>query len=222
MGLVRPAGPGRARMRTAALAGAALVAAVAGCVFAAVGTVAADGSRAEAAAGPATGPATEARAAVRTAAEAVVIDPAERPAAPALAGGDLDGKPVRLDGFRGHVVVLNVWGSWCGPCRAEADDLQRIARQHRDQGVRFLGINTRDPDRAAARSFVRAHGLGFPSLHDPTGELLLRFPPALLNPQAIPSTLVIDRRGRIAVSIGGAITEDELSPLLARVTEEAS
>ncbi|MFF2787938.1 TlpA disulfide reductase family protein [Streptomyces sp. NPDC058049] len=215
---MRPADPRRVQVRTVALAGAALVAAAAGCVFAAVGTVAADGSRAEAAAGPA----TAARAVVATAAEATVIDPADRPAAPALAGDDLDGKPVALDGFRGQVVVLNVWGSWCGPCRAEADDLARIDRQTRDRGVRFLGINTRDPDRAAARSFVRAHGLGFPSLHDPTGELLLRFPPALLNPQAIPSTLVIDRRGRIAVSIGGAVTGDELSPLLARVTEEAS
>ncbi|WKD37651.1 TlpA family protein disulfide reductase [Streptomyces xanthophaeus] len=200
------------------MAGAALVAAAAGCVFAAVGTVAADGSRAEAAAGPA----TAARAVVATAAEATVIDPADRPAAPALAGDDLDGKPVALDDFRGQVVVLNVWGSWCGPCRAEADDLAHIDRQTRDQGVRFLGINTRDPDRAAALSFVRAHGLGFPSLHDPAGELLLRFPPALLNPQAIPSTLVIDRRGHIAVSIGGAVTGDELRPLLARVTEEAS
>ncbi|WP_314245842.1 TlpA disulfide reductase family protein [Streptomyces kutzneri] len=215
---MRPADPRRGQVRTAVLAGAALAAAVAGCVFAAVGTVAADGSRAEAAAGPA----TVASAVVATAAEATVIDPADRPAAPALAGDDLDGKPIRLEGFRGQVVVLNVWGSWCGPCRAEADDLARIDRQTRDQGVRFLGINTRDPDRAAARSFVRAHGLGFPSLHDPTGELLLRFPPALLNPQAIPSTLVIDRRGRIAVSIGGAVTGDELSPLLARVTQEAS
>ncbi|WP_328965068.1 TlpA disulfide reductase family protein [Streptomyces virginiae] len=203
-------------MRTTALAGAALVAAAAGCVFAAFGTVAADGSRTEAAAEPV----TTAGAVVRSAAEATVIAPADRPAAPATAGDDLGGKPVGLDDFRGQVVVVNVWGSWCGPCRAEADDLARIERRTRDRGVRFLGINTRDPDRATARSFVRTHGLDFPSLHDPTGELLLRFPPALLNPQAIPSTLVIDRRGRIAVSIGGAVTEDELGPLLARVLEE--
>lgn len=192
------------------------MAAAAGCVFAAFGTVAADGSRTEAAAEPV----TTAGAVVRSAAEATVIAPADRPAAPATAGDDLGGKPVGLDDFRGQVVVVNVWGSWCGPCRAEADDLARIERRTRDRGVRFLGINTRDPDRATARSFVRTHGLDFPSLHDPTGELLLRFPPALLNPQAIPSTLVIDRRGRIAVSIGGAVTEDELGPLLARVLEE--
>ncbi|MFD9727688.1 TlpA disulfide reductase family protein, partial [Streptomyces sp. NPDC059072] len=113
-------------------------------------------------------------------------------------------------------------GSWCGPCRAEVDDLARLGESTRSQGVRFLGINTRDRDRAAARSFVRAHGIDFPSLHDPDGELLLRFPPALLNPQTIPSTLVIDRRGRIAVSIGGAVTDEELGPLVARVAQEAS
>ncbi|MEU7728071.1 TlpA disulfide reductase family protein [Streptomyces sp. NPDC040724] len=139
-----------------------------------------------------------------------------------LAGDDLDGEPVGLAGFRGQVVVVNVWGSWCGPCRAEAQDLARLSRETPAEEVRFLGINTRDPDRTAARSFVREHGLGFPSLHDPSGELLLRFPPELLNPQAIPSTLVIDRRGRIAVAIGGAVTDEQLRPLLARVVEEES
>ncbi|MFE6839607.1 TlpA disulfide reductase family protein, partial [Streptomyces sp. NPDC057705] len=103
-----------------------------------------------------------------------------------------------------------------------AQDLARLSRETPAEEVRFLGINTRDPDRTAARSFVREHGLGFPSLHDPSGELLLRFPPELLNPQAIPSTLVIDRRGRIAVAIGGAVTDEQLRPLLARVVEEKS
>ncbi|MFD9408150.1 TlpA family protein disulfide reductase [Streptomyces sp. NPDC059989] len=210
-----PRGPGRGRrfpvaVSAVVLAGAGLAAA-AGCVLAGGGT---DGGRAGAPDGPV--------GAVRAADGATVVDPGARQEAPALAGEDLDGKPVDLDEFRGHVVVLNVWGSWCGPCRSEADGLERLSRQTRDEGVRFLGINTRDRDRAAARSFVRAHGLSFPSLHDPTGELLLRFPPALLNPQAIPSTLVIDRRGRIAAGIGGAVTEEQLRPLLTRVLEEGS
>ncbi|MER6198762.1 TlpA disulfide reductase family protein [Streptomyces sp. NPDC001586] len=159
---------------------------------------------------------------VSTAAGARVLAPGARQHAPALAGDDLDGRPAGLTGLRGHVVVVNVWGSWCGPCRAEAEDLARLSRETPAEEVRFLGINTRDPDRAAARSFVREHGLDFPSLHDPAGELLLRFPPELLNPQAVPSTLVIDRRGRIAVAIGGAVTDEQLRPLLARVVEEES
>ncbi|MFE2129965.1 TlpA family protein disulfide reductase [Streptomyces amritsarensis] len=160
--------------------------------------------------------------AIGAAAGATVMEPGTRQDAPALAGADLDGKQVALGDFRGQVVVVNAWGSWCGPCRAEADDLERLSRQTRGDGVRFLGINTRDRDRAAARSFVRAHDMTFPSLHDPDGELLLRFPPSLVNPQAIPSTLVIDRRGRIAAAIGGAVTDEQLRPLLARVLEEDS
>ncbi|MCC0093788.1 TlpA family protein disulfide reductase [Streptomyces flavotricini] len=160
--------------------------------------------------------------AVAAAARATVTDPGSRPDAPALDGDDLDGHAVSLAGLRGHVVVLNIWGSWCGPCRTEADGLERLSRQTRSEGVRFLGINTRDRDPAAARSFVRAHSLSFPSLPDPTGELLLRFPPALLNPQAVPATLVIDRRGRVAASIGGAVTEEQLRPVLAHVAQEES
>ncbi|MFD6885601.1 TlpA disulfide reductase family protein [Streptomyces sp. NPDC059957] len=207
----------RAVPRTTALAGAGLAVALAGCVYAAAGAASDGGDGSDGGGPPGSG-----SAAVRPMSAAAVVDAGARPQAPALAGADLDGKPVGLAGFRGQVVVLNVWGSWCGPCRAEADDLERLSGETRTQGVRFLGINTRDRDRAAAQSFVRAHGLGFPSLHDPAGELLLRFPPALLNPQTIPSTLVIDRRGRIAVSIGGAVTDEELRPLLTRVAQEAS
>ncbi|MCX5403001.1 TlpA family protein disulfide reductase [Streptomyces sp. NBC_00335] len=207
----------RAVPRPTALAGAALAVALAGCLYAAAGAASDDDG--DGGGGQPSGPGS---VAVRPMAAAAVVDAGARPQAPALAGADLDGKPVGLAGFRGQVVVLNVWGSWCGPCRAEADDLERLSAQTRAQGVRFLGINTRDRDRAAAQSFVRAHGLGFPSLHDPSGELLLRFPPALLNPQTIPSTLVIDRRGRIAVSIGGAVTDEQLRPLVARVAQETS
>ncbi|MFD7628261.1 TlpA family protein disulfide reductase [Streptomyces sp. NPDC059851] len=204
-------------MRRAVRAAAAGLAVAAGCVLAGVLTDDADG------AGTGAGGTDGGRAgSVRTAARAAVIDPAARQDAPVLDGEDLDGKPAGLAELRGHVVVLNVWGSWCGPCRAEADDLERLSRQTRADGVRFLGINTRDPDREAARSFVRAHGVTWPSLHDPAGGLLLRFPPPLLNPQAVPSTLVIDRRGRIAAGIGGAVTDEQLRPLLARVAGEPS
>ncbi|RST04325.1 TlpA family protein disulfide reductase [Streptomyces sp. WAC07149] len=154
------------------------------------------------------------------AAAAAVAAPRARPSAPALTGNDLDGRPVSLSSLRGEVVVLSVWGSRCAPCGADADDLALLSGQLRGERVRFLGINTRDRDRDAARSFVRAHGLGFPSLHDPTGALLRRFPPLVLNPQTIPSTLVLDRRGRVAVAIGGAVSAEELRPLVARVVAE--
>ncbi|ATZ22248.1 Thiol-disulfide oxidoreductase ResA [Streptomyces lavendulae subsp. lavendulae] len=158
--------------------------------------------------------------AVTSASGATVAAPRARRPALVLTWTDLDGNPISLAAFRGEVVVLNVWGSWCAPCRAEADDLALLSGEVRGAGVRFLGINTRDRDRDAARSFVRAHGLDFPSLHDPTGALLLRFPPEVLNPQTIPSTLVVDREGRVAVAIGGAVSAGRLKPLIDRVAAE--
>ncbi|WP_331728412.1 TlpA disulfide reductase family protein [Streptomyces sp. NBC_00158] len=213
----------RSRPRSAAVPAAAGLAVAAALVLAGFATDG-NGDAGYDDGGPADAVGTAAGMSAGTATGAVaganLVGPGARPDAPALAGADLDGNPVSLAGLRGQVVVVNVWGSWCGPCRAEADDLERLNRQTRGQGVGFLGINTRDRDRAAAKSFVRAHGLGFPSLHDPEGDMLLRFPPALLNPQAIPSTLVIDRQGRIAAGIGGAVTTEELRPLLARVLAE--
>lgn len=187
-----------------------------------IGTVT-DGSASgpRTASAPTSGTAAAARTvAVTSASGATVAAPGARPPAPALTGTDLDGNPISLAAFRGEVVVLNVWGSWCAPCRAEADDLALLSGEVRGAGVRFLGINTRDWDRDAARSFVRAHGLDFPSLHDPTGALLLRFPPEVLNPQTIPSTLVVDREGRVAVAIGGAVSAGRLKPLIDRVAAE--
>ncbi|RSS63412.1 TlpA family protein disulfide reductase [Streptomyces sp. WAC07061] len=206
-------GPVRRRVRTAVPLGVPVGVGLAVAAALLLTGIATDGTGDGAAA------ATGTVAAVPAAAAAVAA-PRARPSAPALTGSDLDGRPVSLPALRGDVVVLSVWGSGCGPCRAEADDLALLSGQLRGEEVRFLGINTRDRDRDAARSFVRAHGLGFPSLHDPTGALLRRFPPAVLSPRTVPSTLVLDRRGRVAVAIGGAVSAEQLRPLVARLVAE--
>ncbi|MER7577913.1 TlpA disulfide reductase family protein [Streptomyces sp. NPDC126514] len=155
-------------------------------------------------------------------AEAAVIRPAERQEAPGIAGDDLAGQPTALADFGGKIVVVNVWGSWCSPCRAEAAVLEEIHRDMRPQGVRFLGINTRDRQTKAARSFEQTYGLTFRSLYDPAGRLLLQFPADILNPQAIPSTMVIDRRGRIAASVSGPVTKSGLRSMITHVLEEGT
>jgi thiol-disulfide isomerase/thioredoxin len=87
--------------------------------------------------------------------------PEKRQPAPKLVGTTLDDKPFSLTA--GDVVVINVWGSWCAPCRAETPDLVRLANEYGDQGVRFVGINTRDnPD--AAKAFVRSFNVPYPSV----------------------------------------------------------
>ncbi|UCM89564.1 TlpA family protein disulfide reductase [Streptomyces marincola] len=145
---------------------------------------------------------------------------ADREEAPDLAGETIEGERLALSDFRGQVIVLNVWGSWCAPCIAEADDLVRVAEATADQGVQFVGINTRDNSRVNAAEFEETHGVPYPSLYDPDGRLLLEFPRGSLNPQAIPSTLIIDREGRIAARALTALSEERLTEALDPVLQE--
>jgi thiol-disulfide isomerase/thioredoxin len=136
------------------------------------------------------------------------LPPAKRQPVGAVAGRSLDGRPLSLAADRGKVVVVNVWGSWCPPCRAEARDLVAAAKVLRPRGVVFLGINSRDPSVAQARAFVRAYDVPYPSIYDPSGKTLLAFH-GTLSPTSIPSTVVIDPRGRVAASILGEVTSKQ-------------
>lgn len=141
-----------------------------------------------------------------------VVPEAERAAAPTLQGPRLGGGEVSLAELRGNVVVVNVWGSWCPPCRAEAPTLQRVAADLRPQGVRFLGINVRDNDDSAL-AFEREYDISYPSLVDRDNRALLSFRDTL-PPTAIPSTLVVDRQGRVAARALGPVTEERLRGMI--------
>jgi thiol-disulfide isomerase/thioredoxin len=145
---------------------------------------------------------------------------AERQAAPDISGKGVDGKRLELSEHKGKIVVLNVWGSWCAPCRAEAPNLAKVEKETSDKEVQFIGINTRDLDRANAKAFERNYGIGYPSFYDPSGKLILRFPKGSLSPQAIPSTLILDRKGRIAVRALKELSEKELRSTLDPLTAE--
>jgi thiol-disulfide isomerase/thioredoxin len=144
---------------------------------------------------------------------------AQRQVAPALKGTDLDGQPVSLASLgRDKIVFLNVWASWCGPCRAESPLLARSAKALAKQGVQFLGLDEQDPA-AAARAFVASTGTSYPHLVDREGTLLRKL--RLLPQMGIPSTLVIDRHGRIAARIIGAVTASEISQIVRNLQTEA-
>lgn len=121
-----------------------------------------------------------------------------------VTGRTLEGRSVRLSDYAGKTVVLNVWGSWCPPCRKEAPTLAAASRQLKGDDVVFLGINTRDASTDQGLAFQRRYGVPYPSLFDPAGRSLLAFR-GTLTPSAIPSTVVIDRRGRVAASILGEV-----------------
>ncbi len=137
----------------------------------------------------------------------LILPPDEREPAPELVGTTLEGEELSTEDFAGQVIVLNVWGSWCAPCRAEAPALVSAADQLPE--VQFLGINTRDLDPAPAQAFVRSFDIDYPSLYDPDGELLLGF--GQVPPKAIPSTLVIDESGRVAARMLGEVTATVLT-----------
>ncbi|WP_016909182.1 TlpA family protein disulfide reductase [Streptomyces xiaopingdaonensis] len=152
--------------------------------------------------------------------EISTVPEGERQAAPDIEGESLDGEHLKLSDHRGKVVVLNVWGSWCSPCRAEAPNLAKVAKESDPKDVQFLGINTRDPDKAQAKAFERNFGVEYPSYYDPDSKLILKFPKNSLSPQAIPSTLVLDREGRIAARALKELSEKELQDALKPVVEE--
>jgi thiol-disulfide isomerase/thioredoxin len=147
------------------------------------------------------------------------VDAVDRDDPIELSGQDLDGEPVSLEEMRGEVVVVNVWGSWCPPCRAEMPDLVAAAEQTADVAA-YLGINIRDTDEAQARGLVRRFDVPFRSVYSPDAEALLAFA-GTLTPRTIPSTVVLDRDGRVAASILGAVPSAQtLTDLVDEVAAE--
>ncbi|QBI56171.1 TlpA family protein disulfide reductase [Streptomonospora litoralis] len=142
----------------------------------------------------------------------------EREAAPEVGGTTLDGQQARLTDYEGDVLVLNFWASWCPPCRAEMPVLEEVYSERRDAGVAFLGINIKD-DKTAAQAFERKQDVSYPSIHDQPGRIAMAFRDTV-PPQAIPTTLVIDRRGRIAARVIGATDYNQLSGLVETVLGE--
>jgi len=153
-------------------------------------------------------------------ASAVLYTAGHRPLAPDFSGTTLTGSRLSFSSYRGRVVVLNFWGSWCGPCREEAPALAVTAQQYHQAGVAFLGVDVRDTP-ASAEAFTRDFGITYPSVSDPGSEIALDFT-AVVPIAGTPTTLVIDRTGHIAGAVFGTATYPELSAILAKVTGQAA
>lgn len=128
-------------------------------------------------------------------------------------------KTISLKDFEGKVVVINVWGQWCGPCRSEITQLQKVYDQTRDLGVAFLGIDVRDNDIAAPQDFVVDRKVTFPSIYDPAMRTMIAFGgkyPATV----IPSTVVLDREHRVAAVFLRELLAEDLLPVVQRLAAE--
>ena len=136
----------------------------------------------------------------------------------ALDGRDLEGGVVSTGALRGDPLVLNVWGSWCAPCRTEAPVLKAVSAEYTSRGVQFLGISVKD-NPAAAIAFERRFGITYPSLDDQSGQATLALS-SYLPASVVPATLVLDRQGRVSARVLGAVEASTLRSLLDVVTTE--
>lgn len=140
---------------------------------------------------------------------------AKRKPAPDLSGSTLTNTQFSLSSLRGKVVVVNFWGSWCPPCRAESAALVQVAKATASKGVAFVGVDERDT-KTDALSFDRGHGVHYPSVFDADGSLAAAWPAA----NGPPYTFILDRQGRIAARFLGGVTADELQSAVLKVTAE--
>ena len=152
----------------------------------------------------------------------IFYDPPESRGRPGeLAGPSLmdPAKTVSLNDFSGQVVVVNIWGQWCGPCRAEITELQKVYDATRRHGVAFLGIDVRDNNRDAARDFVVDRQVTYPSIYDPAMRTMIAFG-GKFPTTVIPSTLVLDRQHRVAAVFLRELLADDLMPVVQRLAAE--
>ncbi|MCF6386448.1 TlpA family protein disulfide reductase [Mycobacterium sp. MBM] len=147
--------------------------------------------------------------------------PASRGKPGKVSGPDLldPDKTLSLSDFAGKVVVINVWGQWCGPCRAEIGELQRVYEETKDLGVQFLGIDVRDNNRDAAVDFVTDRNVTFPSIYDPAMRTMIAFG-GKFPTTVIPSTLVLDREHRVAAVFLRELLSTDLKPVVERLASE--
>ena len=123
----------------------------------------------------------------------------------------LDGSSVSLDGYRGNVVLINFWATWCPPCRAEIPDIEQVYQARQDDGFVVLGVNEEEP-RESVEPFVEAMGMTYPVLLDERGQVLKMY-----RAIGLPMSVLLDQDGVIQVRHVGALTMEQLEDYLAQV-----
>ena len=152
----------------------------------------------------------------------IVYDPPGSRHRPGTISGPLltdPAKTVSVDDFAGKVVVVNVWGQWCGPCRSEIPELEKVYEATRAQGVEFLGVDVRDNNRDAAVDFVTDRKVTYPSIYDPPMRTMIAFG-GRYPTTVIPSTVVLDRQHRVAAVFLRELLAEDLLPVVQKLAAE--
>jgi peroxiredoxin len=129
----------------------------------------------------------------------------------------IGGQPFRLSSTRGKVVVLNYWASWCVPCKTETPQFDLLYRDVKDQGVDFVGINTKDP-KDDARAFIRNNEITFPVVYDEMGETAVRL--GNLPTVNLPFTVLIDKQGKVAAVYVIRLSYEDLKKAVTKLLAE--
>ena len=148
-----------------------------------------------------------------------VIEAAKRKQAGPVSGTLLAGGDYRLSDDRGKVVVLNFFASWCPPCQTETPQFDSIYRERKAAGVQFVGMDVKDPSKSAAQSWIQDKGITFPVVYDEAARSAIQLGDVPMA--ALPSTVVIDKQGRVAAVYVGSVLPADLNPALDELVEEA-
>ncbi|MET3901916.1 TlpA disulfide reductase family protein [Paenarthrobacter sp. 4246] len=143
---------------------------------------------------------------------------ADRAAPVALKGTLFNGNQVKPEDLQGKVTVLNFWFAACAPCRIEAPQLEALHQDFKDQGVQFFGVNLRD-EQATAEAFDKTFNITYPSFNDKDGAVLLSVS-GIVPPGAVPTTLVLDKDGKVASRVLGEIEKSTLKALITSAVAE--
>ena len=144
----------------------------------------------------------------------------ERKGVKGLTGPSLmeDGRTISLEDYAGKVVVVNIWGAWCPPCRTEASELQKVQDETGSLGVQVLGVDVKENSTEAPRDFMINRKLSYPSIYDESGRAMLSF--RGLPPNTVPSTFVLDKQHRVAAAFLGGVIASDLLPLVKELAAE--
>jgi thiol-disulfide isomerase/thioredoxin len=141
-----------------------------------------------------------------------LIPAAQRQPVPDFGGSLLSGGTYSPTAYKGKALVVNFWGTWCGPCIVETPSFERVYQAYRGKGVSFVGIDIKEGSRDAPKAFVKEHHIRYPIVYDETGETALRM--GNIRVQATPFTVLLDKQHRVAGVYLGPMTPADLEPML--------
>ncbi len=147
------------------------------------------------------------------------IPEAKREKAGPVSGDLLDGGTYNLNADAGKVVVINLWGTWCGPCLVETPQFDSVYRELKPQGVDFVGFDVKEASKDKPRSYVADNKISYPIVWDPNAKVALQL--GKLPVVGLPVTVVIDKQQRVAAVYSGPVQPADLTPVLKTLISES-